>query len=119
MIPTTLQKLETPKVNEHEKSNVRYYMEEHGNLTTIDVNGQTKMIYDLIADACKPTIEVQQVHHPIVAAQEPISFANLLSLPHLPTRKTRRKNPLMDYSQSYLVTSSEYFNILQKKNLKL
>jgi len=39
MIPTTLQKLETPKVNEHEKSNVRYYMEEHGNLTTIDVNG--------------------------------------------------------------------------------
>jgi hypothetical protein len=38
-ITTTLQELETPKANEHEQSNVRYYMEEPKNLTVVDVNG--------------------------------------------------------------------------------
>jgi hypothetical protein len=58
MIITTLQKLETSKVNEHEQSNVRYYVEELRSPITIDVNGQTKMIYDLIVEAYRPTIEV-------------------------------------------------------------
>jgi hypothetical protein len=39
VIVTTLQKLETPKVNEHEQSNVRYYMEELRSPTIINVNG--------------------------------------------------------------------------------
>jgi hypothetical protein len=62
------------------------------------------MIYDLIADADGPIIEMQQVHHPTIIAQEFVSFINLLSLPHLPAKKTRRKEPLIDYSQSYVVT---------------
>ncbi len=57
------------------------------------------MIYDLIVYVDGPTIEVQQVHHFAVATQEPISFANLLSLPHLSTRKTKMKGPLMDCNQ--------------------
>jgi len=39
-------------------------------------------------------------------------------LPHLLARKTRGKKSLVDYSQSYVVTSSEYFKILQQKALK-
>jgi hypothetical protein len=39
VIATTLQKLETPKINEHEQSNVRYYMEEPGSPNIINVNG--------------------------------------------------------------------------------
>jgi hypothetical protein len=38
---TTLQGLETLEADEHEQSNVRYYMEELRNLTVVDVNGQT------------------------------------------------------------------------------
>jgi hypothetical protein len=75
------------------------------------------MIYDLIANANRPIIEVQQIQHLTIIAQELVSFVNLLSLPHLLARKTRRKEPLMDYSQSYVVTSSEYFCILQQKTL--
>jgi hypothetical protein len=66
-IATTLQELETPKANEHEQSNVKYYMEEPRSPIVANVNGKTKMIYDLIADANGPTIEVQQVHHLAVA----------------------------------------------------
>jgi len=62
------------------------------------------MIYDLIADANGPIIEMQQVHHLTIIAQKFVSFINLLSLPHLLARKTIRKEPLMDYSQSYVVT---------------
>jgi hypothetical protein len=35
----TLQKLEILDVDEHEKSNVRYYVEEFYSLGTIDANG--------------------------------------------------------------------------------
>jgi hypothetical protein len=52
------------------------------------------MIYDLIADANGPTIEV---HHPVIVAWELVSLANLLSLPHLLARKIRGKEPLVDY----------------------
>ncbi len=55
---TTLQGLETLEADEHEQSNVRYYMEELRNLTVVDVNGQTQMIYDLIVDVYGPIIEV-------------------------------------------------------------
>jgi hypothetical protein len=44
-------------------------MEELNNQATIiDVNGQTKMTYDLIVDVNGPTIEMQQVHHFAVAS---------------------------------------------------
>ncbi len=116
-ITIILQELETLETNEHEQSNVRYYVEEPKSPTIVDANKQTKMIYDIIADVDGPIIKMQQVHHHVVAAQEPISFASLLSLPHLLTRKTRGKEPLVDYNQSYVVTSSEYFSILQQKVL--
>jgi hypothetical protein len=38
---------------------------------------------------------------------------NLLLLPHLPTRCTKGKEPLIDYSQSHVVTNFEYLDILR------
>jgi hypothetical protein len=40
---------------------------------------------------------------------------NLLSLFHLLTRNTKGKEQLIDYSQSHLITSSTYLNILKEK----
>jgi hypothetical protein len=42
-------------------------------------------------------------------------FQNLLSLLHLLTRHTKGKKPLIDYSQSHLMTSITYLNILKEK----
>jgi len=33
-----------------------------------------------------------------------LANGNLFTLPHLPTRKTQKKEPLIDYSQSHVVT---------------
>jgi ATP:corrinoid adenosyltransferase len=40
---------------------------------------------------------------------------NLFSLPHLLARKTKGKAPLIDYSQSHVVTLDEYLDILRMK----
>jgi hypothetical protein len=45
--------------------------------------------------------------------QEALSTNNLLSLPHLLTRKSNNRKPLIDYSQSHVVTSCQYLNIMQ------
>jgi hypothetical protein len=42
-------------------------------------------------------------------------FHNLLSLLHLLTRNTKGKESLIDYSQSHLLTSTTYLNILKEK----
>ncbi len=66
-------------------------MEELNNQATIiDVNGQTKMTYDLIVDVNGPTIEMQQVHHFAVASQD-LVFAKLFSLLADVARKTSGK----------------------------
>ncbi len=39
----------------------------------------------------------------------------LLSLPHLPTRRTNGREPLVNYSQSHVVKSKEYLRIMQQK----
>ncbi len=44
-------------------------------------------------------------------------MCSLLSLLHLPTRCTQGKEPLIDYSQSHVVTSTNYLSILQKKTI--
>jgi hypothetical protein len=49
--------------------------------------------------------------------QEAMRLHNLLSLLHLRTRRARGKKPLIDYSQSHVVTSFEYLNILKKKTM--
>jgi hypothetical protein len=41
----------------------------------------------------------------------------LFSLPHLPTRQTKGQKPLVDYSQSHVVTFDEYLNIMRRKAL--
>jgi hypothetical protein len=41
-------------------------------------------------------------------AWTPLCLHNLLSLSHLPIRKTSDKEPLVDYSQSHVATSDEY-----------
>jgi len=48
------------------------------------------MTYDLTTDVDGPTIEVQQIHHLVIVAQD-LVFPNLFSLPHLLARKTRGK----------------------------
>jgi hypothetical protein len=42
-------------------------------------------------------------------------LANLLFLPQLPTRKRQGKEPLVDYSSSYVVTSNQYLVVLKQK----
>jgi hypothetical protein len=42
-------------------------------------------------------------------------LANLLSLPQLPTRKRQGKEPLVDYYNSYAVTSNQYLVVLKQK----
>lgn len=44
-----------------------------------------------------------------------MSIHNLLVLPDLPTRQIRRKEPLVDYIMSHVVTSEEHLNIMQSK----
>ncbi len=51
----------------------------------------------------------------ILETQEALVGSNLLSLPHLPTRRTSGKEPLIAYSQSNVVTSKEYLTIMQQK----
>jgi hypothetical protein len=41
---------------------------------------------------------------------------NSLSLPRLHAIHTRGREPLIDYSQSHVVTSTEYLNILRRKS---
>jgi hypothetical protein len=48
-------------------------------------------------------------------SQTPLYLKNLLFSPHLPTRKTHEKEPLIDYNQSHVVTFDEYLQILHKK----
>jgi hypothetical protein len=43
---------------------------------------------------------------------------NLLLLPHLLARHTKKKKPLIDYFQSHVVTSFEYLDILRKKTIE-
>jgi hypothetical protein len=45
-----------------------------------------------------------------------MSMHNLFSLPCLPTRQTKGKDPLVDYSQSHVITSNQSLNIMRKKN---
>jgi hypothetical protein len=43
---------------------------------------------------------------------------NLLLLPRLLTRNTKGKEPLIDYSQSHIMTNFEYFDILRRKEME-
>jgi hypothetical protein len=45
-------------------------------------------------------------------------LGDLLSLPRLPTRRRHDKNPLVDYSSSYVVTSDQYLTVLKQKALE-
>jgi hypothetical protein len=43
---------------------------------------------------------------------------NLLLLPHLLARHTKGKEPLINYSQSHVVTSFEYLDIIRTKTME-
>jgi hypothetical protein len=49
--------------------------------------------------------------------QQVFALANLLSLPQLPTRRILGKEPLIDYSNSHVVTSNQYLAVLKKKTM--
>jgi hypothetical protein len=60
---------------------------------------------------------VQETQSPPNLTQETTRLHNLLSLLHLPIRRTRGKEPLIDYSHSHVVTFVEYLNILRKETM--
>jgi hypothetical protein len=45
-----------------------------------------------------------------------LAFSNLLSLPHLPIRKARGREQLVDYSQFHVVTFDVFMNHVTKGN---
>jgi hypothetical protein len=46
---------------------------------------------------------------------EEVRFAHMLSLPALPTKRRQSNEPLMDYSNSHVVTLNQYLIILKQK----
>ncbi len=63
---------------------------------------------DYAVDLFEPTYvtKVELLHSKKTWA--PLCLHNLLSLSHLPIRKTSDKKPLVDYSQSHVATFDEY-----------
>ncbi len=59
----------------------------------------------------------QQEQKSFNLTQKSLKIHNLPSLPHLPTKQTKGKEPLVDYSQSHVITFEEYFAILKKKTM--
>jgi len=60
---------------------------------------------------------VQETHSLPNLTQEAMKLHNLLSLPRLPARCTRGKKPLIDYSQSHVVTFTKYLHIIREKTM--
>jgi hypothetical protein len=58
---------------------------------------------------------LQKTQLPPNLTHESMKVHNLLLLFHLLTRCTKGKKPLIDYSQSHVVTSFEYLDILRRK----
>jgi len=58
----------------------------------------TNFIFELLINLHGPTCELLKVHNFANVTQIPICFANLLSLQHLSTRKTRGKELLTYYT---------------------
>jgi hypothetical protein len=93
----------------------RYYVEElriHVSLEDIGI----EVDMDYIINLGEP-IDVfkRQLLH-FTKIRTPLCLKNLLSLPHLPIRKTHGKEPLIDYNESHVVTFDEYLQLLHKKN---
>jgi hypothetical protein len=65
--------------------------------------------------AHEPAIETIKIQSAITQIPQMLPIANMLLLPTLLTRRTRRIKPLVDYSKSHLVTSDQYLGILRKK----
>jgi hypothetical protein len=63
------------------------------NLENIGTKGNLYYIVDL----SEPTHASEEELMHSRGIQTPFCLKNLLSLPHLPTKKTRGKEPLMDY----------------------
>ncbi len=89
-----------------------YYVDMPQNLTMIEEQLEETVNLDEV------TLElVQETHNPPNVTQEAIKLNNLLSLLHLHAMHTRGKKPLVDYSQSHVVTSTKYLNVLRKKSM--
>ncbi len=50
--------------------------------------------------------------------QRVVELGDLLSLPRLPTRRKHGKEPIVDYSNSHVVTSNQYLVVLRQKALE-
>jgi hypothetical protein len=71
-----------------------------------------------VIDIVKPTFKLLQ-DAPISKdfIEEEMHVRSLLSLPYLLARCTQGKEPLVDYSQSHIMTSTNYLSVLQKKTI--
>jgi hypothetical protein len=61
---------------------------------------------------------LQKTHLPPILTQESMNVHNLLLLFHLPTRCTKGKNTLIDYSNPHVVISFEYLDIQRRKTIE-
>jgi hypothetical protein len=66
----------------------------------------------LVVNLENPTFELNNLTSPS-ETQEVVQLINLLRLPQLPTRKRQGKKPLVDYSNSHVVTLDQYLIVLK------
>jgi uncharacterized protein with NAD-binding domain and iron-sulfur cluster len=96
----------------------RYYVDLHTNFTsmnketTIDTINVTMNI-----DEDAPSLEVGNNNFMSII-QQGLANGNLFALFHLPTKKTQRKEPIVDYSQSHAMILEEYLSKLRHKTLE-
>jgi hypothetical protein len=89
----------------------RYYVD----MLTISIITNPKfvsLIKNLVETLEQFSIDVGKICR-IPKTQEALAGNNLLSLPHLPTRRTSGREPLVDYLQSHVVISKGYLTIMR------
>jgi hypothetical protein len=87
----------------------KYYVDCLWPLQAWNKESSTNVFMNINKSTLDVEIETKNFEH---LTQEALSTNNLLSLPHLLARKTHSRKPLVDYSQSHVVTSCQYLNIM-------
>jgi hypothetical protein len=98
------------------KNDQRYYVDTPQSPTMKEQQLEKNIVVDLNEGSPKSSFEETQQFPNLI--QESMRMHNLMSLPCLLARHTKGKEPLVDYSQSHVVTSFEYLDILKKKTME-
>jgi hypothetical protein len=114
-IATTIDEPTIAKVDvDGQEQLLRYYVEEPTSLGIIE-DTRTKSTLDYIVNLCEPTNAYEGELFHSKKAPAPICFQNLLSLSHLPTRKTRGKELLINYINPMLLLLMNIYKFCVKK----